>query len=228
MNLKPCYISMFLNPEQHAAYISKHAVERVEEWAQTRDKISAFVIPEGEPNCDQPKELPVEESKGREVITVNSGQINPATGKIRKPEKKEKRKYTRRQPAAVAPAPEKTHEKPELAVDQAMLEEISKRYQETLELLAKVMETNEYLKKEVEAFKSCTDKNFSDIWKAKRDVSHELNVLQTETVTDIFMKLDKHDEQLQKIFVVAPEKKEPARPFVFAFKHIVNHYADKQ
>lgn len=48
LNLNQCYLSMIKN-SKHWSGMSRGAWDRFEEWHETRDKISAFVIPEGEP-----------------------------------------------------------------------------------------------------------------------------------------------------------------------------------
>jgi hypothetical protein len=48
LNINPCYISMAKNPN-HFDTMGITAWTRIKEWLDTRDKISAFQIPEGEP-----------------------------------------------------------------------------------------------------------------------------------------------------------------------------------
>jgi hypothetical protein len=47
LNLNPCYITMGMNPKFWDS-MSKFAKDRIKEWHDSRDSISAFRIPEGE------------------------------------------------------------------------------------------------------------------------------------------------------------------------------------
>ena len=59
LNLNPCYISMAQNPKSFDA-MGKTAWIRLEEWFETREPLTAFIIPEGE-EIWKPKEKPVKE-----------------------------------------------------------------------------------------------------------------------------------------------------------------------
>ena len=54
LNLNPCYLSMVKTP-RHWSSMSQAAWDRLEEWHESRDKIAAFVIPEGEEIFKKPE-----------------------------------------------------------------------------------------------------------------------------------------------------------------------------
>jgi hypothetical protein len=72
LNLNPCYLSMAQNPNSWDA-MGKAPWERIELWADTRDKLSSFVIPEGE-EIWKPKEKgdPQYKSKKKQPDTITT------------------------------------------------------------------------------------------------------------------------------------------------------------
>lgn len=87
LNLNPCYITWIRN-EKYWSDISKAAWERFAEWHLTREKISDFSIPEGEP-IQEKKKLAVKEEEG---VDEHSPEAAFTPGEA---PGKQKRKYTR-------------------------------------------------------------------------------------------------------------------------------------
>ena len=89
LNIAPYYISMGVN-EKLWDSMSKSARERIETWHQSREKISAFLIPEGEEICKEKEkkvaEKPAEEATPQQKIAEK---LNvPAQKVYKNPEEK--------------------------------------------------------------------------------------------------------------------------------------------
>lgn len=85
LNLNPCYITMAMNPKFYDS-MSRVAKDRIKEWHDSRDLISAFQIPAGEElwkpaekvttktppaQADKKEAEPVQEQKVKEIRRVN-------------------------------------------------------------------------------------------------------------------------------------------------------------
>ncbi len=94
LNLNPCYLSMVKTPK-HWSSMSQAAWDRLEEWHETRDKIAAFVIPEGEEIFKKPERKASLPEEG-ELINVKATSREKKKGSPppldRKAKKADKRK----------------------------------------------------------------------------------------------------------------------------------------
>lgn len=99
LNLNPCYITWLKN-EKYWPDISQAAWDRFNQWHQSREKLSAFVIPEDEPIWEKKNNKKVEFSvKGKDLAAVleNEGpeEHSPEAAFSTNEPGKQKRKYTR-------------------------------------------------------------------------------------------------------------------------------------
>ena len=88
LNLNPCYLSMIKN-SKHWSGMSRGAWDRFEEWHETRDKISAFVIPEGEPIFKKSERKPQIPEEGEAPSNYPTG--SAAAAKVTKKEGRKKK-----------------------------------------------------------------------------------------------------------------------------------------
>ena len=97
LNLNPCYLSMVKN-QKHWPSMSQAAWDRLEEWHESRCKISEFIIPEGEPIFKKPERKPSLPEEG-DLVNAKKRKIpSPPTPPEARKIKHTSRKKEARQP----------------------------------------------------------------------------------------------------------------------------------
>ena len=93
LNLNPCYLSMVKN-QKHWPSMSQAAWDRLEEWHESRCKISEFIIPEGEGIFKKPERRPSLPEEGEAPPNYSTG--SAAAAKVIK--KKGRKKSVKKEP----------------------------------------------------------------------------------------------------------------------------------
>jgi len=167
LNLNPCYLSM-VKTERHWSSMSQAAWDRLEEWHESRCKISEFVIPEGEEIFKKPERKPSLPEEG--TVPENYSTGSAAAAKVIK--KKGRKKLVKKEPQS------------SFAEDRSTEPDIIDRVKALEKKVTELNLKNTLLLKEIESLKESADARIEGLLVLEKDNNNQIEDIKSSINTN--------------------------------------------